>query len=395
MVGGAIAAHPLGGGGNAWAFLQYVLGLRQLGIDAYYVEEIDGARCIDADWAAAPFATSANAGYFSAVIERFGLQGRAALFDTSGGGALGLTARDVDLLARDTDLFINLSGRFHRREVLAAVHRRMYVDLDPGFVQIWAEQYHVDMNLAGHDVYVSVGLNLGAADCPLPTCGIDWHTSLPPVVLSEWGDALSATANSEPRTPSPDPEHGAEAAYTTVADWRGYSPVEWRGVWYGQKSEEFLKIIDLPKRVSAPLELCLAIHPNEPDLPKLLANGWRLVSPREMVETPDEYRAYVRGSRGEVTAVKNGYAVGRSGWFSDRSACYLAAGRPVIVQDTGLGKHLPVGEGLLTFTDVASAAAAISRVEAAYPHHAAAARSFATQYLDSARVLDRLVWLGS
>ena len=376
MIAGALAHHPLGGAGNAWAFLQYVLGFRQLGFDTYYVEHIDAKSCIDATWQPAPFADSANVAFFRAVMERYGLSEHAALLQWDGTNHAGLSRRDVERLARDTDLFVNFSGRFHLSSVLAAVRHRMYIDGDPGFVQIWQQQYGVDMNLRGHETYVTVGLNLGAPDCPLPTCGIEWHTTLPPVVLNEWTTS----------TPPGD-------TYTTVADWRGYSPVEWQGVWYGQKAEEFMRIVELPRRVTAPLELCLAIHPDEPDLPTLKANGWRLSAPREHCATPDTYRDYIRGSRGEFTVVKHGYAAGRTGWFSDRSACYLAAGRPVIVQDTGIGAHLPTGEGLLTFTDIDSAAAAIERVERDYVQHAAAAAAFARQYLDSDRVLPRLLEL--
>jgi hypothetical protein len=376
MISGAIAAHPLGGAGNAWAFLQYVLGFRRLGFDTYYVEHVDPQKCIDDDWQPTPFNASANARFFRAVMERFDLLDHAALFEQEGVNCVGLSRNEIEKLAPDTDLLINGSGRFHCASVLGAVRRRMYLDLDPGFVQIWQEQYGVDMNLRGHDVHVTVGLNLGAPDCPLPTCGIEWQTTLPPVVLDEW----SSTAPSG-------------SAYTTVGDWRGYSPVEWRGVWYGQKAQEFLRIIELPRRVAVPLELCLAIHPNEPDYNKLEENGWRVVSPRRHCATPDTYCAYISDSRGECTVVKHGYAAGHSGWFSDRSACYLAAGRPVIVQDTGAGRYLPMGTGLLTFTDLDSAADALARVESDYATHAAAARALAREHFDSDRVLSRLLRL--
>jgi hypothetical protein len=376
MIAGAIAAHPLGGAGNAWAFLQYVLGFRRLGFDTYYVEHIDPQKCIDDDWRPAPFNASANARVFRAVMERFDLLDHAALFEQEGANFVGLSRNEVEKLAPDTDLLINGSGRFHLASVLGSVRRRLYLDLDPGFAQIWQEQYGVDMNLRGHDVHVTVGLNLGAPDCPLPTCGIQWQTTLPPVVLDEW----SSTAP-------------PGSVYTTVGDWRGYSPVEWHGVWYGQKAEEFLRIIELPRRVAVPLELCLAIHPDEPDYGKLEENGWRLCSPRQRCTTPDTYRAYISGSRGECTVVKHGYATGRSGWFSDRSACYLAAGRPVIVQDTGAGRYLPMGTGLLTFTDVDGAADALTRVESDYATHAAAARALAREHFDSDQVLTRLLRL--
>lgn len=376
MIAGAIAHHPLGGAGLAWVYLQYVLGFRRLGFDTYYVEHIEPKACIDDEWKPATFSASANVAFFRTVMERFGLSDRAALLEWDGENYVGLAQHDIERMAPDVDLFINLSGRFHLTSVIGAARRRMYLDLDPGFVQIWQEQYGVDMNLRGHDVYVTVGLNLGTPDCPLPTCGIEWHPTLPPVVLSEWA------------TTAPPGER-----YTTVADWRGYSPVEWRGVWYGQKAEEFMRIVELPRRVSPPLELCLAIHPNEPDLSTLTGNGWRLSDPRQHCATPDTYRDYLRGSRGELTAVKHGYAAGRTGWFSDRSACYLAAGRPVIIQDTGIGAHLPVGEGLLTFTDLDGAAAAIERVEHDYHRHATAAAAFARAHLDSDRILPRLLEL--
>jgi hypothetical protein len=376
MIGGAMAHHPLGGAGYAWLFLQYVLGFRRLGFETYYVEHIDPQQCIDHDWQPAPFGDSANAHFFRALVEQFDLTGNAALLEWPGAAHRGLAREEIEKLAPDVDLFINISGRFHIRPVLGATRRRLYLDLDPGFVQIWQEQYGVDMNLRGHDVYATVGLNLGAADCPLPTCGIHWQTTLPPVVLDEW----------MPRGP-------AGRAYTTVADWRGYSPVQWRSVWYGQKAEEFMRILELPRRVAPPLELCLAIHPDEPDYTKLIEHGWHLVSPRALCATADAYRDYVRGSRGEFTVVKNGYAAGRTGWFSDRSACYLAAGRPVIIQDTGIGRYVPTGQGLVTFSDLDTAAAALEAVDGNYASHAAAATAFARTHLDSDRVLTHLLEL--
>jgi hypothetical protein len=223
---------------------------------------------------------------------------------------------------------------------------------------------------------VTVGLNLGEPDCPFPTCGIDWQSTLPPVVTMEW---------STDQPPGP--------AYSTVADWRGFGTMEWHGIRYGQKADEFLRLIDLPRRTSASLELCLFIHPEEPDRSDLEEHGWRLSSPSDQVATPDTYREYIFRSRGEFTAVKQGYATGRSGWFSDRSACYLTAGRPVIVQDTGIGRHVPTGTGLLTFDSLESAMFALEQVESDYTRHATAAAAFAREFLDSDIVLDRLLRL--
>lgn len=376
IVAGAIETHPLYGAGNTWAFLQYVLGFRQLGFETYYVEQLDPQACVDDNANPVSFSASANVRHFRALMEKFDLLGHGSLLESAGSGYVGLSLAEVEALAHEVDLLVNFSGRLNLESILLAVRRRMYVDMDPGFTQIWQEQYGVDMNMRGHDVYVTVGLNLGKPDCPLPTCGIRWERSLPPVIIGEWQT-----------------QRAAGKAYSTVADWRGVGPVEWQGVWYGQKADEFRRIIDLPSRVSAPLELCLSIHPDERDRVDLERCGWQIVSPKVHAANSDVYRDYIFGSRGEFTAVKHGYAAGRTGWFSDRSACYLAAGRPVIMQDTGLSACLPTGSGLITFTDIDSAAAAIYHVQSDYSRHAAAAVSFAREFLDSDVVLDKLLRL--
>ena len=374
MVSGAISHYPLGGAGNSWAFLQYILGFRRLGLEVYYVEQLNAKDCVDEVGQSTSFLSSVNVRYFRSVMDRFALTDCAFLLEGEGAGYVGRSHPEVEKLAAGVDVLINLSGRLRFARILAAARRKLYVDLDPGYTQIWQEQYGVDMNLRGHDGYVTVGLNLGKPGCPLPTCGLHWNTTFPPVVLSEWETAV------------PPGE-----AYSTVADWRGFHPIEWQGMWYGQKADEFLRLIDLPRRVSAPLDLCLLIHPDEPDRERLEQHGWRLTSPRLHAATPDSYRDYLFRARGEFTVVKPGYADGRSGWVSDRSAAYLAAGRPVIIQDTGIGQYLPVGFGLLTFTDFESAVTAIEQVEQNYARHAAAARVLAREYLDSDRVLSHLL----
>jgi hypothetical protein len=376
MISGAIASQPLFSGGNTWAFLQYVLGLRRLGFITYYVEQVNQENCIDDNWNRTGFEDSANARYFRTLIDRFHLAGHAALLEYEGAGYVGLSHADVRTLSPEIDLLINISGRLHMTQILKAVRRRVYLDLDPGYTQIWQEQYGVDMNLRGHDVYITVGLNLGQPDCPLPTCGIRWEKSLPPVVIDEWRNGQSPGAN-----------------YSTVADWRGFGSVEWRGVWYHQKADQFRRLMDLPRRVPVPLELCLHIHPDEADRKELEQHGWDLVSPRHHAATPDAYRNYIFGSRGEFTVVKEAYAAGRTGWFSDRSACYLAAGRPVVIQETGIGAYLPTGSGLLTFNDLDGAIDALQRVEGDYAKHADAASALAREFLDSDRVLTNLIRL--
>jgi hypothetical protein len=376
MVSGAIASYPVSGAGNSWAFLQYILGLRKLGFEVYYIEHLTAGQCVDDELKRADFISSANVRYFRQLMQQFDLTDWSGLLDSNGSGSVGLSRAEIEKLAPDVDLLINISGHFKLNSILSAVRHRMYIDLDPGYTQVWHERYGADMNLRHHDTYVTVGLNLGTADCPFPTCGIQWQKTLPPVVLDHWSTAEV-------------PRH----VYSTVAEWRGFGPVEWRGIWYNQKADEFKRIIDLPRRVAVPLELCVFIHPDETDRIQLEQHGWRVVSPTVHAVSPDSYRDYIIGSRGEFTVVKHGYAAGRTGWFSDRSACYLAAGRPVIMQDTGLGRHVPTDSGLVTFSDLDSAADAIGQVEDDYPRHAAAATAFARRYLASDVVLPRLLQL--
>jgi hypothetical protein len=374
LFSGSMAGHAVGYGGNTWAFLQWILGFRRLGFDVYYVEELPGTDLVDEDFKPAPFAKSANAQSFRRLIERFELGDRAALLEAGTSEHIGLSREDIDKIAPDVDLLLNQFGAY--TAVLGRVRRSVYLDIDPGHTQIWQEQYGVDMRLRGHDLYLTIGLNLGEPGCPLPTCGIRWEKTLFPIVLSEWA------TNDSPGS-----------AFTTVANWRDYSWVEWQGTWYAQKAEAFKAVIDLPQRVPMPIEVCLSIADSDPDLSELRAKGWRVVSPRERVGDPDSYCRYIHGSRGEFSPVRPICSLAKSGWFSDRSGCYLAAGRPVVMEDTGLGRHVPVGLGLLTYTDLESAVQCLEAVQRDYARHARAAREFAREYLDSDRVLSRILAL--
>ncbi len=374
LFSGSIAGHPLGYGGNTWAFVQWLLGFRRLGFDVYYVEERRAGESMDERLKPVPFMESANAHYFRQVIERFDLGDRAALLEAGSSAHVGLSREDIEKVAGEVDLFLNQFGSY--TSILGRVRRSVYLDLDPGHTQVWQDRYGVDMRLRGHDLYLTVGLNLGEPDCPLPTCGIPWEKTLFPIVLSEW-------ETDDPPGP----------AFTTVANWRDYGWIEWRGVWYAQKAEAFKAVIDLPRRVSMPIEVCLSIADSDPDLPILRANAWNLVLPRDRTRDPDSYRDYIQQSRGEFSPVRPICSLGKSGWFSDRSGCYLAAGRPVVMEDTGLGRHVPVGLGLLTYVDVETAAQCLEAVQRDYARHAAAAREFAREHLDSDRVLARILKL--
>jgi hypothetical protein len=258
-------------------------------------------------------------------------------------------------------------------EILEQVPVRAFLDLDPAFTQIWHAVEGVDMHLDAHTHFVTVADAIGAT---IPDCGRRWLPTLPPVVLEEWPVATRL-------------EH---RALTTVGHWRSYGSIHHGGVQYGQKAHSLRPLIDLPRRTSAPLEPALAIHPDETDdLAALEENGWRVLDPGAVAATPDDYQRFVQGSWAEFGLAKSGYVLSDSGWFSDRSACYLASGRPVVAQDTGFGRRLPTGEGLLAFASVQDFAEAVADLERDYERHRAAARQVAVEHLDSDRVLGSLM----
>lgn len=372
VVAGMVAGTP-GHGGATWAVLQYVLGLRNLGHRVLLVEPV-GDR--SGQEALRPLAGTASATYFQDVVRRFSLEGAAALIRPGTRECLGLPRDDLVRFCSGADLLLNLSGLLRDPELLEGIRRRVYVDLDPAFTQLWHEAEGIDMGFAGHHRFVTVGLSVGRAGCPVPTCGITWLPTLPPVVLDRWPTARRA------RIP----------AFTTVANWRGYGSIQHEGVHYGQKAHALRELVALPRRSPATFAPALAIDPAElEDIRLLREHGWVLLDPRECAGTPDAYARFVRQSLAELGVAKTGYTRSRCGWFSDRSACYLASGRPVVAQETGFETHLPVGEGLLSFGTVDEAAGAVDRVLGDPDRHSRAARELAGARFDARGVLSRLL----
>jgi hypothetical protein len=265
-------------------------------------------------------------------------------------------------------------------EVLRRVGRRVFVDIDPGFPQMWRELGLHDA-FEGHDAFVTVGMNVGRPDCTIPTCGLDWVAMPQPVVLEHWPVAPVSRADDA-------------APFTSVGAWRGPNgPVEFRGVTYGLRAHEFRRFIELPSMCPGErFEMAFGIDPADfKDIDALKRNGWALVDPATVAATPEDYRAYVAGSRAEFMVPKQMYVATRSGLLSDRSVYYLASGRPVLARDTGLAGVFPVGEGLLTFSTPEEAAEGVRRLGADYRLHARAARAVAEECFDSDKVLRRVL----
>jgi hypothetical protein len=253
----------------------------------------------------------------------------------------------------------------------------VFIDIDPGYPQMWRELGLADV-LAGHDRFVTLGANVGRPQCAIPDCGVEWIATPPPVALDAWTPAWAG---------------GPGRAYTTVATWRNaYGTVSFGGETYGSRVHEFRRFVELPRLVDADFELALDIDAAETrDLAALEANGWRLVDPRRVAGTPRAYRDYIRGSRAEICVAQQMYVATRSGWLSDRSVCYLASGKPVLAQDTGLRDRYPVGEGLLAFSTLDELAAGVEEIERDYERHSRAARALAEDCFDARKVLARLL----
>jgi hypothetical protein len=375
VVAGAVAQRPKYGG-HTWALMQYVLGFRRLGWDVLFLDEIEPDACTDASGDAAPIEASVNLSYFRDVMDRFGLSESAALIERGTGRTFGIARGMVRERVRQSLFVLNIMGFLRDTEILAAAHRRVFLDIDPGFGQLWYELGLADL-FRGHDVYVTVGENIGQPDCAIPTCGLPWIRTRPPVVLDYWPMQADLPA---PR-------------FTSVASWRGpFGPVAYRGVMYGLRVHEFRKFAALPQSSAARFAIALDIDANDArDRALLDAHGWRLLDPRAATGDPWRYRDFVQRSGAELMIAKQIYVAMRSGWFSDRSACYLASGRPVLAQDTGFSRTYPTGMGLVVFATLEEARQGVEAILAEPLRHALAARRIAEEFFDSDTVLARLV----
>jgi hypothetical protein len=362
IVLGAMVASVPGHGGATWAALQYALGLRELGHEVLILDEAHGEGEIER-----------RALALGEVEAAFGFEGRAAML--AGGGSLGLSYEEVLAFAADADLLVNLAGTVRDAAVLDAVPRRLFVDLDPAFTQLWHTQ-GIDLGLDRHTSFASVGLTLHERDCTVPDCGRRWRPTLPPIALDHWPAATAA------------PSEGV----TAIANWRSYGSIEHEGVRHGQKAHSTRELIDLPALAGEPIRFALLIDSGEEaDIRGLRSHGWELIDPVAATATCERYARFVRSSAAELGIAKEGYVLSRCGWFSDRSACYLASGRPVLAQRTGWERALPEGLGLLGFSSAAEAAQQLALLRREPQRHAQAARALAEEHLDARRVLPELL----
>lgn len=352
LVSGALAHKP-GNGGNAWSRLSWLDGLRRLGVEVAFVEQLDAPSERQRTW-------------FEQVLGDHDVRGWIV------GAERALPAEACEAAAA-ADLLLNIGGHLTLPELFRAPRLRVYLDDDPGYTQLWHAAGNGAARYEGHDLFFTFGVNIGRPGCAIPTGGIEWRATRPPVVLDDW----------------PFVADGAGGRFTTVATWRSpYGRVETGGHVYGSKLDEFRRLAELPQLVDRLFELALDIDPAEKRALELLqANGWRLVDPRDVAATPAAFRDYVQASGAEFSPAQGIYVETDSGWFSDRTVRYLASGKPVLVQETGFSHTLPSGEGLVPFSSLAEAAAGAERIAADYPVHARAARALAEECFDSDRVV--------
>lgn len=376
VVSGAIANRYLKGG-EAWHRLSWVLGLRKLGFTVYFVEQIGREACVDPAGKVIAFENCVNLAYFQRITGQFGLLGSAALIYENGEQIHGLSYAELLDLAEAADLLVNISGHLTLEPVTRRLRRKIYIDEDPGFTQFWHAAGSDGLRLDGHDLYFTIGENIGTPACPIPTGNIRWRRTRPFVVMEHW----------------PVSDNGALDRFTTVASWRGpYGPIKHGGKTFRLKVHEFRKFIELPRRAKLTFEIALEIHPADGnDLKLLQSNGWQIVDPKVAATDPVTFRRYIQGSGAEFSVAKGIYVETESGWFSDRTVRYLASGKPALVQDTGFSRNYPVGEGLLAFRVLEQAVAGAEEIAGDYDRHSNAARAIAETYFDSDKVLGQLI----
>lgn len=376
IVTGMIATYPLGG--VVWDYAQHALGLERMGFDVYYLEDtglcpydpprreyVEDSR----------FGVEFLARALAELSPRLGKQWHYRALD---GRRFGMSTADLAKAISGATLFLNVSGSAVMRDEYLSCPCKVLIDTDPGlnhFLNYPRQDREGtaagDHGYRAHDFFLTYAQRIGSTDCVLPTLGLPWRATFPPVLLDAW----------KPKRPG--------TTWTTVMSWKNFDQtVEYQGTRYGSKEMEFDKVETLPARCAVPLQIATG---GSPPVNEWRANGWSVIDAHEVSSSADVYRDYIQQSRGELSVAKNAYVATRSGWFSSRSVCYLAAGRPVVVQDTGFSKVIRCGSGLFAFSSTEEAAAALEEIEGDYEKHQNAAREIAAAYFSDSVVLEKLL----
>lgn len=381
VVCGYIGLFPAGGA--VWDYAQYVLGFAALGHDIWYIEDTG-------NWPSyVPVGENAdgryNIRYLASAMEGLGLGDRWAYRDPVSEAWCGMDAARVQAILKSADLFVSVSCSARPDDAWMDIPVRAIIDSDPMFTQIQLAEdkgFTKDSGgmrekLAAYTHHYTFGESIGAPDCLVPTGGIGWIPTRQPIALDFWQAA-------------PPPPGGA---FTTVMNWTALPPLQFGGRTWGQKDAEFDLIADLPTSVPGARFALVANGQDKPAFPraKLTEAGWSLLDPARTVPDWASYRRFIAGSAGEISVAKHAYVAARTGWFSCRTACYLAAGRPAVVQDTGWSRTIPEGDGLQAFANRAEAVEKMRMIASDLPRHGKAARALAEDLFDARKVLADMV----
>ena len=365
VVGSYVVRFPVGGY-LSWV-LQWLVGFQRLGHDVYFVEKACWPNaCYDPSSDTMGDDCSYGVTMLASLLCRFGLNDRWCFVDAAS-TYHGIGRQRIEETLASADLFVDMGTHGSWLPEAADTRVKVFADGDPGYTQMRAISQEED--LGAYDHFYTVGRNVGTDRSTVPTMGKAWRPMFDPVVVDLF-----------PLRPML-----AQAPFTTIMAWQSYGAIEYEGHVYGAKDLEFIRFIDLPRLTSMPLEV--ALSGDHVPVERLQAAGWRVENPLAMTATWDRFRDYLAESRGEFTVCKNFYVATNSGFFSDRSAAYLASGRPVVMQDTGLNGHLPCGRGLFAVRSVEEAADAIAQIAGDYDQHSRWAREIARDHLDTSVVL--------
>jgi hypothetical protein len=373
IMGSYMVRYPLGGN-LSWA-LQYLVGFKELGHDVYFVEKyVHQNSCYDPVKQVLSDDCSYGVKVVSDLLARYGLENKWC-FVEQGEIFHGISKNKINAIFKRTDLYIENGAHGAWDEESSSAALRVYIDVDPAYSHIrfdYAKTHH--LSLPVYDRYFTNGMNVGKAGNIIPTAGINWEYIFNPVNTHLFN-----------RTVPP-----KNAPYSTIMNWKSYDNVKYDGVTYGQKDIEFEKFMSLPQLVNAPLEVAVSgLH--EVKEKELREKGWSINSAQSVTFSFDSFREYLSNCKGEFSVCKNIYTATYSGWFSDKSAAYMASGRPVVVQETGFSGHLPVGEGLFAVKDVMEAKNVIDLIESNYDQHCKIAWEIAWEYLESKKVLKKFL----
>jgi len=373
IVLGYIVRGPLGG--LAWHHFQYVLGLRLMGHDVYFVEDSDDyPACYNPELGVTSEDPSYGLNFISTLFSKFGINDRWVYYDAHLSSWLGPCREKISEICKTADIIFNISGVNPLREWFQNIPYRVLIDTDPVFTQIRHLTDKKAMELARqHNSFFTFAEKINDADCLIPKDGFNWKPTRQPIVLDVWQ-----------KTPG-----NKFASYTTVMQWDSYKEQTYNGFVYGMKSLSFKEFMYLPQKTTETLELALGsvTAPN-----KLLKSlGWHIINPLEVTKTPWRYQQYISESKAEFSIAKHGYVAAKTGWFSERSACYMAAGRPVVTQDTGFSELFEANKGLFVFSSPDEVTEIFEEINLDYSGHCNAARELVGIYFNSYSVLENLI----